>query len=129
MIKLERKGDVFILTMDAGENRWNTNFVRLFGKKLDEIDVSKGPAAMITTSSDPKYFSNGLDIDWRLGEGDGDGGDKSVFGPEFFALMSRLITFPIPTLCAVNGHGVGAGFMLALSHDEVVHGKSNLLQK
>ena len=63
MIKLERKGDVFILLMDSGENRWNTNFVRLFDKKLDEIDVSKGPAAMITTSSDPKYFSNGLDID------------------------------------------------------------------
>ncbi|PPR59932.1 MAG: Carnitinyl-CoA dehydratase [Alphaproteobacteria bacterium MarineAlpha4_Bin2] len=117
MIKLERQAGVFILTMEAGENRWNTNFVRAFDKMLDEIAFSDGPASMITTSSDPKFFSNGLDIEWRLGEGDGEGGDKTVFGSEFFALMGRLITFPIPTLCAVNGHGFGAGFMLALSHD------------
>lgn len=117
MIKLEREEDVFVLTMDAGENRWNTNFVRAFDAELDEVLASEGPAAMITRSSDPKFFSNGLDIDWRRGDGDGTGGDKSVFGDEFFALMGKLITFPIPTICAVNGHGFGAGFMLALSHD------------
>ena len=119
MIHLERDGDVFIVTMDAGENRWNTNFVRAFDAKLDEVLASDGPAAMITASSDPKFFSNGLDIDWRRddGDGDGDGGDKSAFGDEFFALMGKLITFPIPTICAVNGHGFGAGFMAALCHD------------
>ncbi len=117
MIKLECNDNVFILTMDAGENRWNTNFVRAFDARLDEVLASEGPAALVTASSDPKFFSNGLDIDWRRGEGDGEGGDKSVFGDEFFALMARLITFPIPTLCAVNGHGFGAGFMMALCHD------------
>ena len=117
MINLEQKDSVFLLTMDAGENRWNTNFVRAFAARLDDVENSDGPAALVTASSDPKFFSNGLDIDWRRGEGDGDGGDKSAFGPEFFALMGRLITFPMPTLCAVNGHGFGAGFMWALSHD------------
>ena len=117
MINLEREDDVFILTMDSGENRWNTNFVRAFDARLDEVLGSEGPAAMITASSNPKFFSNGLDLDWRRGEGDGNGGDNLVFGDEFFALMSRLITFPLPTICAVNGHGFGAGFMLALSHD------------
>ncbi len=117
MISLRRDNDVFVLSMDAGENRWNTNFVRAFDAQLDEVSTSKGPAALVTTSSNPKFFSNGLDIDWRRGEGDGDGGDKSVFGKEFMGLMGRLITFPIPTICAVNGHGFGAGFMLALSHD------------
>jgi len=117
MIALERDDTVFILTMDAGENRWNTNFVRAFDARLDEALASDGPAALVTASGDPKFFSNGLDLDWRRGEGDGDGGDKSVFGDEFFALMARLITFPMPTLCAVNGHGFGAGFMMALCHD------------
>lgn len=117
MIALERDDTVFILTMDAGENRWNTNFVRAFDARLDEALASDGPAALVTASSDPKFFSNGLDLDWRRGEGDGTGGDKSVFGDEFFALMAKLITFPMPTLCAVNGHGFGAGFMMALCHD------------
>ena len=58
-----------------------------------------------------------MDIEWRGGDGDGEGGDKSVFGQEFMKLMGRLITFPVPTVCAINGHGFGAGFMLALCHD------------
>ena len=117
MINLDRNGNVFVLTMDMGENRWNTNFVRAFNSRLDEALASKGPAALVTCSSNAKFFSNGLDLDWRRQEGDGEGGDKSVFGDEFFLLMSKLITFPMPTLCAVNGHGFGAGFMMALSHD------------
>jgi enoyl-CoA hydratase/carnithine racemase len=117
MIELNREGDVFILTMDSGETRWNTNFVRAFDARLDEVLASEGPAALVTTSSNPKFFSNGLDLDWRKGEGDGQGGDKSVFGKEFMTLMGRLITFPVPTVCAVNGHGFGAGFMAALCHD------------
>ena len=32
-------------------------------------------------------------------------------------LMGRFITLPIPTICALNGHTFGAGFMFALSHD------------
>ena len=117
MINLERDDNVFILTMAAGENRWNTNFVRAFAARLDEVLASDGPAALVTTSADAKFFSNGLDIDWRRGEGDGTGGDKAVFGEEFMTLMGKLITFPVPTICAVNGHGFGAGFMAALCHD------------
>jgi enoyl-CoA hydratase/carnithine racemase len=117
LIDLERQGDVFVLTMNAGENRWNTNFARAFDARLDEVEASDGPAALVTASADAKFFSNGLDIDWRLGEGDGEGGDKAVFPFEFMALMARLITFPVPTVAAVNGHGFGAGFMLALCHD------------
>ena len=117
MIKIDRQDDVFVLTMDAGENRWNTNFVRAFDAALDEALDSEGPAALVTRSANEKFFSNGLDLDWRRGDGDGEGGDKSVFGQEFMGLMARLITFPLPTVCAVNGHGFGAGFMMALSHD------------
>ena len=117
MIDLERHNDVFVLTMNAGENRWNTNFVRAFETRLDEVAASEGPAALVTASADGKFFPNGLDLDWRRGEGDGAGGDKSVFASEFMALMARLITFPVPTIAAVNGHGFGAGFMMALCHD------------
>ena len=117
MIELEREGDVFILTMNAGENRWNTTFARAFDAALDEVEASTGPAALVTASSSEKFFSNGLDLDWLSVEGEHPGGDRRVFGAEAMALFGRMITFPLPTVCAVNGHAFGAGLMIALSHD------------
>ena len=121
MIDLERDGDVFTLTMDEGENRWNTTFVRMLAQAIDEIEDSEGPAALITTSASPKFFSNGLDLDWIQSDSpqpDDPGGDRKVFASEFMKLMSRIITLPIPSIAAINGHAFGAGLMLALCHDE-----------
>ena len=42
------------------------------------------------------------------------GGERDVFGSEFMHLKGRIITLPIPTVCSINGHAFGAGFMLAL---------------
>ncbi|WP_422021839.1 enoyl-CoA hydratase/isomerase family protein [Pyruvatibacter mobilis] len=118
MIQLDRQDSVFTLTMDAGENRWNTAFVREFGKALDEVEASTGPAALVTRSTDAKFFSNGLDLDWvQDPDAHPEGGDRDVFGGEFMALMGRIITLPVPTICAINGHAFGAGFMSALCHD------------
>ncbi|MEZ5550857.1 MAG: enoyl-CoA hydratase/isomerase family protein [Pseudomonadales bacterium] len=118
MIDLSRDGDVFTLTMTAGENRWNTSFVRAFAKALDEVEASEGPAALVTTSASGKFFSNGLDLDWvQDPDAHPEAGDRAAFGAEFMTLMGRMITFPVPTLAAVNGHAFGAGFMLALCHD------------
>ena len=119
MIDLQRVGDVFTLTMNAGENRWNTTFVREIAKALDEVEASEGPAALVTTSASEKFFSNGLDLDWvQDPESHPQGGDRKVFGDEFMKVMSRLITFPVPTIAAINGHAFGAGFMAALCHDQ-----------
>ena len=118
MITLEKKDSIYFLTMDAEENRWNTTFVRDITEALDEIENDEGPGALITSSTNPKFFSNGLDLDWMQSpENHLDGGDREGFGDEFMFLMGRVITLPIPTVCAVNGHAFGAGFMFALSHD------------
>jgi len=118
VIDLQRDGNIFTLTMNAGENRWNTTFVRAFSDVLDEIEASEGPAAVVTTSADPKFFSNGLDLEWISGDDTNHpGGDRKVFGTEFMAVMSRIITLNVPTVAAINGHGFGAGFMTAMCHD------------
>ena len=64
MIDLDRQGDVFTMTLNAGENRWNTTFVRAIDAVLSEVEASTGPAALVTTSASEKFFSNGLDLDW-----------------------------------------------------------------
>jgi len=123
MIDLTREGDVFVLTMNDGENRWNTTFVREFSAALDEVEASTGPAALLTLSSNDKFFSNGLDLAWLAANEDGPaddhrGGDRKAFGAEFMALMGRIITLPMPSVAAINGHAFGAGFMSALCHDK-----------
>ena len=117
MIDLTREEHLFTLTMNDGENRWNTTFVREFARALDEVEASSGPAALITRSENPKFFSNGLDLEWIGSKEDHPGGDRSVFGAEFMALMGRIITLEVPTIAAINGHAFGAGFMAALCHD------------
>lgn len=117
MIDLGKDGEVFVLTMDDGENRWNTTFVRAFSEALDQVEASEGAAALVTTSSTEKFFSNGLDLEWLSRDGEHPGGDRAVFGKEFMTLMGRLITFPVPTIAAINGHAFGAGLMCALCHD------------
>ncbi|MDG2277447.1 MAG: enoyl-CoA hydratase/isomerase family protein [Pseudomonadales bacterium] len=118
MINLEKHEEVFTLTMDAGENRWNTTFVREIAKALDEVEASEGPAALITTSSSDKFYSNGLDLAWvQAPDEHPEAGDRVAFGDEFMKVMSRLITFPVPTIAAINGHAFGAGFMATLCHD------------
>ncbi len=117
MIDLTREGDVFTLSLDDGENRWNTTLVREIAQALDEVAASEGPAALVTTATSEKFFSNGLDLEWVQSKGEHRGGDRKVFGAEFMTLMGRLITLPVPTVCAINGHAFGAGFMAALCHD------------
>jgi len=117
MIDLQRDGDVFVLTMTDEENRWNTTFTRAFAAALDEVEASQGAAALVTASAHGKFFSNGLDLEWIMSKDEHRGGDRSVFGDEYMSLCGRLITLPVPTVAAVNGHAFGAGFMVALCHD------------
>ncbi len=117
LVRLERQENVFVLTMVADENRWNTSFVQAFDAALDEVEASEGAVALVTTSESEKFFSNGLDLAWVSSKGDHPGGDREVFGSIYMEMCARLITFPVPTIAAVNGHAFGAGFMVALCHD------------
>lgn len=117
-ISLDRDGDVFVLTMTAGENRWNTAFVAAFNEALDAVEASSGPAALVTASADAKFFSNGLDLAWITSKDrDHPGGDRKVFAAAAMGVFARMITFPMPTVCAIGGHAFGAGLMIALCHD------------
>lgn len=113
----QEKGTVVVLTMDDDQNRWNTRFTRELDAALDEVEATEGPATLVTASSNEKFFSNGLDLEWISSRGEHPGGDRKVFADEAMTLFSRMITFPMPTVAAVNGHCFGAGLMIALSHD------------
>jgi Delta3-Delta2-enoyl-CoA isomerase len=113
-IRLGRDGAVFILTMQAGENRFNPAFITTMNQALDQVEGSSGPAALVTTGKEEKFYSNGLDLGWLMGEGKN---EWKAFIPEVLRFLGRLMAFPVPTVAAMNGHAFAAGAMLALAHD------------
>lgn len=113
MIELERDGEVHILHMRGGENRINPDFLSAMNAALDAVESSAGAAALVTTGSG-KFYSNGLDLEWMGGEGR-ERAACVIAGLN--ALFARLLTFPMATVAALNGHAFAGGGMIALAHD------------
>ena len=111
-------GNVAVLTMNNGENRFNLETVRAFAETLDEIEKSTQVNALVVTSAHEKIWCNGIDLDWMLStfQTAGEKG-RDQFLAAMYTLFRRLLTFPMPTVAAINGHAFAGGAFLALSHD------------
>lgn len=114
IVDLKKEGDVFILTMQSGENRFNRTFIDAMNKALDTVEKSSGPAALVTTGGEEKFYSNGLDLAWLAGDGEK---ERPEFVKSVLKFLGRVMAFPIPTVAGINGHVFAAGAMLALAHD------------
>lgn len=115
VIDLQREGNVFVLRMSRGENRFNPEFIQAMNAALDEVEGAARPSALVTTG-EGKFYSNGLDLAW-MGT---DGVDAIAFVRTVHRLLGRMLAFPRPTVAALNGHAFAGGAMLALAHDSSV---------
>jgi len=71
-----------------------------------------GAAALVTYGprDADRFYSNGLDLPLAV--------RTPLFFPRILnALFARFLTFPIPTVAALNGHAFAGGFCMALAHD------------
>jgi Delta3-Delta2-enoyl-CoA isomerase len=117
MIDITRTEDVFVLRMVAEENRFNPTMLDAFDGALSEVEASEGPAAVVLTG-EGKFFSNGLDLEWMVAHLDE--GGPALVANGLQALYRRLVTFPVATVAAINGHAFAGGGMLALACDQRV---------
>jgi enoyl-CoA hydratase/carnithine racemase len=117
MIEVTRTGDVHVLTMAAEENRFNPAMLAAFDAALTAVEQGEGPAAVVLTGQG-KFFSNGLDLEWMMANAEQGGPAQVVDGLQ--ALYRRLLTFPVATVAAMNGHAFAGGGMLALACDQRV---------
>jgi len=115
VIDLERDGDVWVLRMDAGENRFSMEVLDQFNAALDQVEAADGPGALVTTGAG-KFYSNGLDLDWMASAPD----RATEYLAAVYRLLGRMLGFPVLTVAAVNGHAFGAGALLATAHDVAV---------
>lgn len=131
-VTLHRGEDgVFVLLLNGGEanaeNRWTLALCQAVHKAFDAVEAAlamdpKGtPAALLTISGSPKFFSNGVDPAWAFSPAT----PKADLIEYFDLLMPAFIRpclLPIPTICAIGGHCIGAGLMFALAFDYRIQG-------
>ncbi|HVM26115.1 MAG TPA: enoyl-CoA hydratase-related protein [Mycobacteriales bacterium] len=112
MPTLDRDGEVYLLDLGDGENRFTPDWVGEVAAALDQVAGADGPRALVTRAAG-KIWSNGLDLDWM-------GANPEAAGPfvdDVHALLARALSLPVPTVAACQGHVFAAGAMLALAHD------------
>ncbi|MGH2831274.1 MAG: enoyl-CoA hydratase-related protein [Solirubrobacteraceae bacterium] len=112
---LRREGDVFLLDLGDGENRFNNDSLDAIERCLEEVQAASAPRALVTTATG-KIWSNGLDLEWMAANQELIG----EFVPRLHELLARVLELDVPCVAALQGHTFAAGAMLALAHDERV---------
>jgi Delta3-Delta2-enoyl-CoA isomerase len=107
-VRVERDGDVPVVVMERGENRFHPELLDGLESALDEVEKA-GNAAVVLTGTG-KFFSNGLDLE-HLAEG------GVAYLTRVHRLFARVLGFPGYVVTALNGHAFAAGGMLAVAAD------------
>ncbi|BGP20709.1 hypothetical protein JCM10213_001045 [Rhodosporidiobolus nylandii] len=123
----KEEGNVWVLRMEGRatpDNRLTPEFIRdsllpaldyveltyLNAAASGDKDGKKGALVLTGERGKKKFFSNGLNLECLKEY-------PSFFKDYYYLLLSRLLTFPIHTVAAINGHCFAGGLCLALACD------------
>ncbi len=78
-----------------------------------------GPSAtaLLVESAHEKIWSNGLDLEWLKSESARDPEAASRISDRLERFLRRLLTFPLITIAAINGHAFAGGAIMACAFD------------
>ena len=111
-LDLEKKGDVFVVTLDnpSTGNAINTASLSAHREILAELETVKENSAVVVTSSDPKSWCVGLDFDWIREQSEQEFGETFREVEEVF---ERWALLSLPTIACITGHCIAGGAFLA----------------
>jgi Delta3-Delta2-enoyl-CoA isomerase len=112
MPTLDRQDNVFVLDLGDGENRFHPDWIVSVNGALDEVEQAEGPRALVTAATG-KFYSNGLDLDWLFAHAD----QHQDYLSSVHQLLARMLSLPLVTVAALQGHTFAAGAMFSLAHD------------
>jgi len=96
--------------LNTVEKDWRESWrIYMRDQKVNK-DEGKGALIIVGRRDQDKFFSNGLDFP-------NSSKDPNFFPETFDPLLERILTFPIPTIAALNGHTFAGGFMLSMACD------------
>ncbi|MFM7616225.1 MAG: enoyl-CoA hydratase [Actinomycetes bacterium] len=122
-VHVERRGRVEVITIDDAERRnvLSDELVAGIVSAIDAAESDDGIGALVITGAG-RAFCAGADLSDLAAMGNGEREPGSVVG--VYEGFLRVLRSPLPTVAAVNGPAVGAGFNLALAADLRIAGES-----
>ena len=118
MIEYDLHENIAVVTMKSGENRFNPTFLDEFSGVLDRVEKKTSARTLVITSAHEKIFSNGIDLEWLvpvLQENNIEA--AKAFFYQLNALFKRILTYPMLTVAAINGHAFAGGAILCCTFD------------
>ncbi|MER5901201.1 MULTISPECIES: enoyl-CoA hydratase-related protein [Streptomyces] len=112
MPTFDRQDNVFVLDLGDGENRFHPDWIASVNAALDEVEKTDGPRALVTAATG-KFYSNGLDLEWLSAHAD----QHQDYVISVHELFARMLSLPVITVAALQGHTFAAGAMFSLAHD------------
>ena len=108
LIEIEKKGNVFIVTLNdkTKGNAINPEALSAHREVLAEMEAVSVNSAVIVTSSDPKSWCVGLDFEWLKGQ------SAEEFAETFRELeevFGRWALLALPTVGCITGHCLAGG--------------------
>lgn len=115
-LNLTKEGKIFVLTMidEANDNTLSSSVLAEFNMVFDEIESAKGNAALVLTSSHPKMWCNGINLQW-LSEQPKEDRDAFLYDMKLTLLRASLLN--LPTVGCLTGHCFAGGAILACAMD------------
>lgn len=115
-LDLKKDGSVFVVTMcdQEGANTYTDEVINEHHQVLDEIESSTGSGAVVLTSSHPKTWSQGINLEWLMTK-------PPEYLPQFKDMMDvfliRWALLDLPTVACLTGHTYAGGAILASGFD------------
>jgi len=115
-MELTKEGAVYVLTLTngAGANTLTEDVVGEYHDILDKLEASAENSALILTSSDQKFWCNGINLEWLLKQ-------PHDYFPKFVELLDELFLrfslLPMPAVGCLTGHVYAGGAILATTLD------------
>ncbi|CAE7619881.1 ECI1 [Symbiodinium sp. CCMP2592] len=123
LLKTEIVDDVAVVRLLAPEGQfpWGT---RIFEHRINPMLIQQVNAALdvaekngvnaLTVIGDGRFFCNGMDLQYISANV----AESTKIQADAEKLMSRILTFGVPTVAAINGHITAGGAMLGLAFDK-----------
>ncbi|KAJ5996916.1 hypothetical protein N7499_006772 [Penicillium canescens] len=109
--KGQEQYNIYLLTITSPrDNRLTPTFIDALLLSLDIIEHHYPKGVIVTTSGIAKFYSNGLDLELVVST-------KGFLEKWMWPLFRRFLTYPMPSVCLLNGHAFAGGFILAMYHD------------